>query len=99
MDFDGAPKDHLNVCGGSLDNWIGQDFANRLAMPTEEAQSQSLTFAKGLDFLQKNHDKDNWFLQLETFDLMSLFIVRTSTRICSLTIIEAPYLTGPTTGR
>lgn len=68
VDFDGAPKDHLNVCGGSLDNWIGQDFANRLAMPTEEAQSQSLTFAKGLDFLQKNHDKDNWFLQLETFD-------------------------------
>ncbi len=66
--FDGAPKDHLNVCGGPLDNWIGQDFANRAAMPTEEAQSQSVTFAKGLEFLRLNHGKDNWFLQLETFD-------------------------------
>ena len=51
------PKDHLNVCGGPLDNWIGQDFANRAALPTEEAQSQSVTFAKGLEFLRLNQGK------------------------------------------
>ncbi|MCL2001264.1 MAG: sulfatase, partial [Planctomycetes bacterium] len=27
-----------------------------------------VTFAAGLDFLQRNHGKDNWFLQIEAFD-------------------------------
>ena len=30
--------------------------------------AQCRTFQKGLDFLAQNHDKDNWFLQIETFD-------------------------------
>ena len=29
---------------------------------------QSRTFAAGLDFIERNHKDDNWFLQIETFD-------------------------------
>jgi arylsulfatase A-like enzyme len=36
---------------------------------TEESQlPQAVTFAQGLRFLDINHDQDNWFLQIETFD-------------------------------
>lgn len=31
-------------------------------------QPQCRTFQKGLEFLDNNHGKDNWFLQIETFD-------------------------------
>ena len=37
-------------------------------MAREELQPQSRTFAAGIDFLQCNHDSDNWLLQIETFD-------------------------------
>ena len=29
---------------------------------------QARTFELGLEFIQRNKDEDNWFLQLETFD-------------------------------
>jgi arylsulfatase A-like enzyme len=48
--------------------WWRQDWVNRSHMPTEEEQSQAKTFALGLDFIHTNHDQDNWFLQIETFD-------------------------------
>lgn len=73
--FDGIP-DHRNVCGGPQDNWVGQDFANRSQMPDEASQSQTITFDKGLAFLEANHSKDNWFLQIETFDPHEPFYVQ-----------------------
>ncbi|NLG50199.1 MAG: sulfatase [Chloroflexi bacterium] len=45
-----------------------QDRVNRRYMTREEDQPQSKTFAEGLEFLETNHDRDNWFLQIETFD-------------------------------
>ena len=45
-----------------------QDVVNRKYLDREEAQPQAITFGLGLEFLEKNHDQDNWFLQLETFD-------------------------------
>lgn len=45
-----------------------QDWVNRQYMDTEAKQPQAKTFADGLEFLDMNHDQDNWFLQLETFD-------------------------------
>ncbi|MBN1400769.1 MAG: sulfatase [Anaerolineae bacterium] len=45
-----------------------QDRVNRRFMRREEDQPQSLTFAEGLEFLELNHQQDNWFLHLETFD-------------------------------
>ena len=44
------------------------DNVNRAYMDTEEKQSQTNTFKLGIEFLEKNHDADNWFLQIETFD-------------------------------
>lgn len=74
--FSVDPQTHRNVCGSPEDNWIGQDFANRAVMPSEATQSQTVTFDKGLAFLETNHDKDNWFLQLETFDPHEPFYVQ-----------------------
>lgn len=68
VDFDGIPGPTRNVCGEPKDNWVGQDFANRTAMSTADRQPQWRTFDRGLDFLRENHHKDNWFLQIETFD-------------------------------
>ena len=66
--FAGGPKPTRNVCGAPEDNWVGQDFANRTVMTSSAAQPQYRTFQKGLEFLADNHKKDNWFLQIETFD-------------------------------
>ena len=41
---------------------------NRAEMNTEEKTSQAVTFANGLEFIERNHGEDNWFLQIETFD-------------------------------
>ena len=37
-------------------------------MDSEEKQPQAKTFAAGLEFMRRNQDQDNWFLQVETFD-------------------------------
>ncbi|MEX0653796.1 MAG: sulfatase [Phycisphaeraceae bacterium] len=44
------------------------DRVNRLFMRREQDQPQPRTFEAGLRFLEHNHDADNWFLQVETFD-------------------------------
>ena len=46
----------------------GQDQINRHEMNTEEKNSQAVTFKNGIDFLDRNHGEDHWFLQIETFD-------------------------------
>ena len=45
-----------------------QDRINRSFMQRPEDLSQARTFNAGLDFLRRNRDEDNWFLQIETFD-------------------------------
>jgi arylsulfatase A-like enzyme len=45
-----------------------QDQINRHYMPTPEDQPQAHTFAHGMEFIRNNHEADNWYLQLETFD-------------------------------
>lgn len=52
----------------SLKQMWRQDWINRSYMPTVESQPQPRTFANGLEFMRTNHDQDNWFLQIETFD-------------------------------
>lgn len=44
------------------------DLANREYIDSEEKMPQAKTFSVGLEFLEKNHEEDNWFLQIETFD-------------------------------
>ena len=45
-----------------------QDWINRQYLTSEELQPQAITFAAGLDFMRRNAEQDNWFLQIETFD-------------------------------
>lgn len=45
-----------------------QDWVNRSFMTDESNQPQAKTFARGLDFIERNAQEDQWFLQLETFD-------------------------------
>ncbi|MBI2299504.1 MAG: sulfatase, partial [Armatimonadetes bacterium] len=57
------------VLGRPHDNeWIRQDWVNRTFMRNEEQQPQAQTFRAGIEFIERNHDQDNWFLQIETFD-------------------------------
>ena len=74
--FDGGPRPHRNICGEPADRWVEQDFANRTRMPEAACQPQCRTFQKGLDFLRENHGRDNWFLQIETFDPHEPFFVQ-----------------------
>lgn len=45
-----------------------RDYVNRKYIDCEEKQPQTKTFDAGVEFLKMNQDKDNWFLQIETFD-------------------------------
>lgn len=44
------------------------DQVNRLYQDTEEKTAQVQTFDAGLEFIDVNHDADQWFLQIECFD-------------------------------
>ena len=44
------------------------DRINRKHMTKEEDMPMPQTFAAGLEFLERNHAEDQWYLQLETFD-------------------------------
>ncbi|MCB0088069.1 MAG: sulfatase-like hydrolase/transferase, partial [Caldilineaceae bacterium] len=43
-----------------------QDWVNRAYIKDESMMPQAQTFARGLEFIEANHQQDNWFLQLET---------------------------------
>lgn len=45
-----------------------QDLRNRSRLRTEADLPMTKTFQAGLDFIRRNRDADNWFLQIETFD-------------------------------
>lgn len=45
-----------------------QDAINRKYMRKEEEQPQAVTFKLGMEFIEKNIDADQWFVQIETFD-------------------------------
>jgi arylsulfatase A-like enzyme len=49
-------------------NMFRQDVVNRSYFQLEENHPQAVTFSLGMEFIDKNKDEDNWFLQLETFD-------------------------------
>ena len=45
-----------------------QNNINRTFMQEESKHPQVQTFQLGLEFMERNRHKDNWFLQIETFD-------------------------------
>ncbi len=61
------PEMPAAVAGRDTESWR-QDWVNRPYMRAEKDQPQAKTMAAGLEFMERNHHQDNWFLQLETFD-------------------------------
>lgn len=51
-----------------LGNYMPQDAINKQYMLEEEQLPQPQTFKLGMEFIEKNKDEDNWFVQIETFD-------------------------------
>ncbi len=51
------------------------NYANRTRQNTEEEMSSVMTIRAGVDFLEKYHDIDQWFLQIECFDPHEPFFV------------------------
>ncbi len=47
---------------------IRQDWINRSHMRSEDDLPQAKTMTMGIEYLERNHSCDNWFLQIETFD-------------------------------
>ena len=45
-----------------------QDNINREHMVSSDLQPQHKTFSLGLEFIDRNVESDNWYLQIETFD-------------------------------
>jgi arylsulfatase A-like enzyme len=68
----GGPKQNQQNSDPDPNKPVGmraQDQINREHIGNDSANMpQHRTFAAGLDFLDRNHDQDNWFLQIETFD-------------------------------
>lgn len=52
-----------------------QDLINRKAMPTQQEHFTHRTISAGMEFIDTNHDQDNWFLQIECFDPHEPFFV------------------------
>ncbi len=45
-----------------------QDNINRTYLQEESCHPQVRTFKAGMEFIEENKDRDNWFVQIETFD-------------------------------
>ena len=63
---DRAKKEAMKLAG--MPDMNRQDAVNRQYLSHEEDMPQAVTFRHGLEFIDENHDADNWFLQIETFD-------------------------------
>jgi len=48
--------------------WWRNSWCNKELIHKNGQWPQNQVFGKGLEFLEHNWDKDNWFLQIETFD-------------------------------
>lgn len=63
VDFD-VPE-HI---GGKKDFCGRQEFINRHYMKEEKDHPIVQNFSNGLQFIEENHEQDNWYLQLENYD-------------------------------
>lgn len=80
--------EHLGQCSR-------QDMTNREHTATEETIPQSVTFRAGAEFLDRNHDEDNWFLQIETFDPHEPFYVQDEDLMCFEGDYDGPQFDWP----
>ncbi|MFA6707865.1 MAG: sulfatase, partial [Sphaerochaetaceae bacterium] len=61
------PKIPEGALGRKKHSWR-QEWVNRSHMKTIQDTSLHKTFFAGIEFIDSNHDQDNWFLQIEPFD-------------------------------
>lgn len=83
-----APPEHLG-------RYFSRDFVNRGYIDTEEKMPQHITFDRGLEFLEINQEKDNWFLQIETFDPHEPFFAAEKYRAQYADDYEGPHFDWP----
>ncbi|MBD3195650.1 MAG: sulfatase-like hydrolase/transferase [Candidatus Lokiarchaeota archaeon] len=76
------------------DSWR-QDWVNRKYMTKETQMPQAKTFQKGLEFLKTNHQEDNWFLHIETFDPHEPFYVPENYRKLYSDKYDGPHFDWP----
>lgn len=62
------PQPSLVELKGMRASMYMQDQINRSYMKEEKDHPQIKTFDAGIEFINVNHDKDQWFLQIEAFD-------------------------------
>jgi len=75
-----------------------QDAINRKYMQREEDQPQARTFRLGLEFIERNKDQDNWFLQIETFDPHEPFFTMEKYRELYPHAYDGPHFDWPNYG-
>jgi arylsulfatase A-like enzyme len=75
-----------------------RNMANREAIRSAKDYPIARTFDLGLQFLERNRDADNWFLQIETFDPHEPFEAPPELRAEFPTNYRGPILDYPTYG-
>jgi arylsulfatase A-like enzyme len=65
--LDNVNDTYFNKSKGQQEQ-VRQDNINREYMSNDDLMPQTQTFREGLEFIDKNHGDDNWFLTIETFD-------------------------------
>jgi len=78
-------------------NWR-HDWINRKYMKKEEEMPQTKTFKNGLEFIEKNWEEDDWFLQIETFDPHEPFFVPQKYKDLYDDAYEGPHFDWPDYG-
>jgi len=56
------------LSGRKLGSLWRQDWVNRRYLDAEEKQPLAVTVNRGIEFIERNHQEDRWFLQIEAFD-------------------------------
>jgi arylsulfatase A-like enzyme len=75
-----------------------RNMANREAVRSADDYPAAQTFSGGLEFLERNREADNWFLQIETFDPHEPFDAPASYRAAYPTDYRGPILDYPNYG-
>lgn len=67
-DFPETVSRYYNPSSKSSSMQMRHDCINRTYIKGEGDFPMAQSFSLGVEFLERNHQEDNWFLQLETFD-------------------------------
>lgn len=76
---------------------VNQHFANRTRQQTEESMSSVQTMNAGMEFIRNYKNRDDWFLQIESFDPHEPFYVPQKYRSL-LDLKDEPILNWPAYG-